>query len=431
MLTKIRADRASYKWILVAVLFLAGSLNYADRGALSAVFPLLREDLGTSDMALAAVGSFFLWSYAFCSPLAGYLGDRFSRSALVTWSVATWSLVTALTALVRSTEQLLAMRVLLGITESLYIPASIALIAEHHPARSRATAMALHLTGIHAGVVLGGTVAGYLGERHGWRSSQLALGLGGLLLSSLCWLALLDKRSPASEGETASGKSSEKPAAGVFGHLLKTPSYWILLTEAMLLAVGVWIFANWLPLYFTETFSMSLSGSGFAGTFPIQAGGVMGTLAGGYLSDLVARKGVEKRMLFHSLCYLAAAPLLLTFVMSGGYAAVMAAIFGYSLLRTIGAVNANPLLCDVLPANSWSKAIGLMNACNCFAGGAGILIAGYLKRDFGLAGVFAGISAIVLVAGVLLLVGYRVFLPKDLNPALAAAKPKPVDVRAH
>ena len=141
----IRADSPRYKWILVAILFLAASLNYADRGALTAVFPLLRKDLGMSDMALAAIGSFFLWSYALFSPLAGYLGDRFSRSALVTWSIVAWSVVTILTAFVQTTEQLLSMRVLLGIAESLYIPASLALIAEHHATPTRAMAMSLHL----------------------------------------------------------------------------------------------------------------------------------------------------------------------------------------------------------------------------------------------------------------------------------------------
>src|SRR3990172_11355654 len=163
---KLQTDDPHYKWLLVAVLFLAATLNYADRGILTVVFPLLKQDLGMSDLALAAIGSFFLWSYALCSPLAGFIGDRFSRSALVTISVTLWSLVTILTGLVNSSGHLLTMRVLLGVTESLYVPASLALIADHHPARSRAMAMAFHLTGFYAGVVFGGTVAGYLGDRY-------------------------------------------------------------------------------------------------------------------------------------------------------------------------------------------------------------------------------------------------------------------------
>src|SRR5262245_21788792 len=273
----IRADSPRYKWILIAVLFLAASLNYADRGALTAVFPLLRRDLGMSDMALAAIGSFFLWSYSFCSPLAGYLGDRFSRSALVTWSVVAWSLVTGLTAFVRNTEQLLAMRVLLGIAESLYIPSSLALIAEHHATPSRAMAMSLHLTGFYAGVVFGGTVAGYLGDSYGWRPALLVLGCAGLLLGLLCKLTVFElPGGPATE--IGSEKPSTQSFASNFSNLVKTPSYWVLLVEAMMLAIGTWIFANWLPLYFTETFKLSLSAAGFAGTFPVQAGAMVGIL---------------------------------------------------------------------------------------------------------------------------------------------------------
>ena len=417
----IRADSPRYKWILVAILFLAASLNYADRGALTAVFPLLRKDLGMSDMALAAIGSFFLWSYALFSPLAGYLGDRFSRSALVTWSIVAWSVVTILTAFVQTTEQLLSMRVLLGIAESLYIPASLALIAEHHATPTRAMAMSLHLAGFYSGVVFGGTVAGYLGESYGWRPSLLVLGSVGLLLGLLCKLTVFGLPAALSP-ESAMEKHVVQSFGRSFSNLVKTVSYWVLLLEAMLLAIGTWIFANWLPLYFTETFKMSLSGAGFAGTFPVQAGAMIGILAGGYFSDKVARKTVQRRMLFHSLCYLAAAPLLLAFVVSSNYTIILSAIFGYSLLRAVGGANANPLLCDLLPKNSWSTAVGLMNTTNCFAGGVGILIAGYLKRDFGLGGIFAGTAGIVLVAGILLLLGYFLFLRRDLERSLNVAR---------
>ena len=419
----IRADSPRYKWILIAVLFLAASLNYADRGALTAVFPLLRKDLGMSDLALAAIGSFFLWSYALFSPLAGYLGDRFSRSALVTWSVVAWSVVTALTAFVKTSEQLLTMRVLLGVAESLYIPASLALIAEHHATATRAMAMSFHLAGFYAGVVFGGTVAGYLGESYGWRPALLLLGGVGLILGCLCKFTVFGAPRGVSP-EAIIEKQRLLPFVHSFSNLVRTVSYWVLLVEAMLLAIGTWIFANWLPLYFSEAFRMNLSSAGFAGTFPVQAGAMIGILAGGYLSDRVAQKAVQRRMLFHSLCYLAAAPLLLVFVVSGSYALIVSAIFGYSLFRAIGGANANPLLCDLLPKTSWSTAVGLMNTTNCLAGGIGIFIAGYLKEDFGLGGIFAGTAGIVLVAGLLLLLGYFVFLQRDLErQAIAVSAP--------
>jgi len=226
--------------------------------------------------------------------------------------------------------------------------------------------------------------------------------------------------------EPAMEKHAVQSFGRSFSNLVRTASYWVLLLEAMLLAIGTWIFANWLPLYFTETFKMSLSGAGFAGTFPVQAGAMIGILAGGYFSDRMARKTVQRRMLFHSLCYLAAAPLLLAFVVSSNYTIILSAIFGYSLLRAVGGANANPLLCDLLPKNTWSTAVGLMNTTNCFAGGVGILIAGYLKRDFGLGGIFAGTAGIVLVAGILLLLGYFLFLRRDLERSQNASRSAPV-----
>lgn len=76
-------DSLSSKWRMVAVLLSIAGLNYADRTAISSVFPLIRRDLGMSDVALAATGSLFLWSYAIGSPFAGYLADRLSRSRLI------------------------------------------------------------------------------------------------------------------------------------------------------------------------------------------------------------------------------------------------------------------------------------------------------------------------------------------------------------
>src|SRR5215471_11857112 len=109
----------AYKWALVAALFFVSALNYADRTSITAVFPLLKSQLGFTDIGLGAIGSMFLWSYALASPSSGYIGDRFDRGRIVVLSLAAWSLATLLTGLVSSHGQLLATRVLLGIVESM------------------------------------------------------------------------------------------------------------------------------------------------------------------------------------------------------------------------------------------------------------------------------------------------------------------------
>jgi len=124
------------------------------------------------------------------------------------------------------------------------------------------------------------------------------------------------------------------------------------------------------------------------------------------LSDRLARGKVARRVLLLSVCYFMAAPFLAVFVIRPGYVLISAAIFAYSLLRSIGSINEHPILCDVLPPDLRATAIGLMNTLSCASGGVGVLAAGYLKHDWGLAGIFGGVSLLVLTAAVIALIAY-------------------------
>ena len=415
---RLQLERTSgYKWLLLALLFLVATLNYADRTAFTPVFPLLKQDLGMSDLGLAAIGSFFLWSYAAASPFAGYFGDRFSRRSLIIGSLVAWSLVTALTAFVTTAGQLLAMRLLLGVSEALYMPAAIALLAQFHAGETRGTAMGVHLAGFQIGVVAGGTLAGYFGDLYGWRPAVLGLGTLGLALALLCYFLMAEPSSRALSSEA--DQVGQLPIWTTICDVAKVASYWVLAGEAMLISVGVWIFTNWLPLYFKESFSLSLGQAGFSGTATVTLGVVIGILGGGWLSDRVAKQDAGRRMLLHSACDLAAVPFLFVFWWSNQRQWIAIAIFCFSLMRALGQANAVPVLYEVLKPRTWSTAIGLMNTTNCLAGGAGILLAGFLKTNFGLKWAFVGVSAVVFVAGLLLFIGYKGFLRADLRRSLA------------
>ena len=144
-----RQSDPTAKWVLVGVLTVIGMINYAVRTAITAVYPLLKTELGFTDVGLGAIGSFFLWSYALASPFAGHLGDRFSRGRIVLLSLIGWSLVTVASGLVHARWELLAMRVLLGLVESLFLPAGMALIAEYHSDKTLATAMGIMNVGLY------------------------------------------------------------------------------------------------------------------------------------------------------------------------------------------------------------------------------------------------------------------------------------------
>ena len=124
----------SYKWLVVGMLWFVCFFNYADRQAIFAVFPLIKQQLGLTDFQLGIVGAAFMWMYALFGPLAGWLCDRLPRKSLVLGGLIAWSLVTALTAVCHTYGQLVLCRALSGLGEAVYLPASMSLIGDYHAA---------------------------------------------------------------------------------------------------------------------------------------------------------------------------------------------------------------------------------------------------------------------------------------------------------
>lgn len=412
-----------YKWLVLALLVFAGALNYGDRTAITTVLPLLRADLHMSDVELGAIGAVFLWSYALISPFSGAMGDRFSRSAIIVFSLATWSAVMALTGLVSSVAWLLLMRALLGIAESFYIPAATGLIAEYHPSRTRALAMSIHTCGFYLGLSGGGTLASFLGDKHGWRFTLGCLGGAGVLLAAMAAI-LLVRKSPLAAAAGMQAGQPRLPAREIARIIIRSSGYWILVSQAVLASMGTWIFLHWLPLYFTETYKLTLYSAGVAGTLPLNIGAFAGLLLGGWFSDRIARRDPRRRMLCQAIFYFASVPALWFFAIRPALAVMYAAIFSFSFLRTFGQAGESPLLCELLPEASWSSATGVLNCANCIAGGFALLLAGVLKNALGLGMIFASISAIMAAAGAILAFGYfrilmrqRISSPRQAEPS--------------
>lgn len=411
----------------MALLFLIGATNYGDRTAISSVFPLLHAEFNATDVELGAIGTAFLWAYASASPFAGMFADRFSRSRIVAGSLAAWSLITLITAFTTSIGQILVSRVILGFTEAAYLPAAIALIADYHSSKTRATAIGLHTAGLTFGLIAGGAGAGYIGEHYGWRTTFIVLGVLGLGLAAFAVFYLRDNLTPEEPAKEAG--VAREPLLQSVAKLVRIPSYLVLMAQAMIVSVGTWIFLNWLPLYFKETYNMSLAAAGFAGTFMLQGAATIGLIGGGVLSDRLSGAMPRRRMLIQSVCYVLSAPFLLAFIGQPELLFLNVCIFFFSLVQRIGLSNETPLVCDLLAPQHRSTAVGLMNTANCFAGGIGILVAGYLKSAYGLGAVFAGISVIMLIGAVLTGTGYVKFLARDLSQRKHVAAPDAAPVK--
>src|SRR3954471_16672396 len=174
--------RGSYRWLVVGMLWMVCLFNYADRQAIYSVFPVLKSEMKLSDVQLGIVGGSFMWVYAAALPFAGIFGDMISRKTLILGGLIFWSLITLATALSRNFWALVIFRGLEGLGEAFYFPASMSLISDYHSPRTRSRAMSFHQSSVYVGTIAGGTAAGFLAQRLGWRSGFYMFGTLGILL---------------------------------------------------------------------------------------------------------------------------------------------------------------------------------------------------------------------------------------------------------
>src|SRR5262245_35576575 len=172
-----RASRAA--WVLVGLLWVVAVLNYLDRQLVVNMAKPIKADLSIANEEFGLFSSMFLWVYGICSPFAGYLADRVGRKPVIIASLAIWSGATLFTGFVQSFNEMLIARALLGVSEAFYMPAAVALIVDHHAAKTRSRATGLHLSGVYVGSILGG-LGGWLAESQGWRFGFVLFGSIGV-----------------------------------------------------------------------------------------------------------------------------------------------------------------------------------------------------------------------------------------------------------
>ena len=217
-------QRNPYKWAVVGMLWLVCLFNYADRQAIFSVFPVLKTEMGLSDVQLGIVGGSFMWVYALALPIAGIVGDRVKRKTLIIGGLVFWSLITLATALSTQYWHLVLFRALEGFGEAFYFPASMSLISDYHSRETRSRAMSLHQSSVYAGTILGGTAAGFFAQFYGWRSGFFLFGILGVLLGVFLPFLLREPRRGQAEFEKSNGGVAE--ASGNLNQAL--PAVWVI-----------------------------------------------------------------------------------------------------------------------------------------------------------------------------------------------------------
>jgi MFS transporter, ACS family, D-galactonate transporter len=293
---------------LALLLALSIFINYIDRGNLAIAAPLLKDDLGLSAYQLGILFSSFFWTYAIFQIVSGWLVDRFPVNWVLALGILLWSAATFGTGLVRGFKLLLAMRLILGIGESVAYPSYSKIIARHFSEFQRGRANSLISAGQASGPAFGTLAGGMLIARAGWRLFFIVLGIASSLWL-LPWLRFLRKPAPIEEAAptplrgTAAiprdslGAAAREPApsATIF-QILQQRSAWG--TFAGLFAYNyIWyFFITWLPFYLVRERHFSVQSmsvvSGFA--FLVLA---ISALVCGWLSDRwIAAGGTPTRV---------------------------------------------------------------------------------------------------------------------------------------
>jgi len=382
-------------------------LNYCDRQAIFAMFPALKADLAMSNVQLGLTGSIFIWVYGLGCVIAGQIADRYSKRRLVVISLVIWSLVTVATGFSTSAFMLLSLRAAMGISESLFMPAAIALTANAHAPGQRSRAVGLLTTAQIVGTVGGGWFGGWMAQQGQWRAAFFVLGAVGVLYAVPYFLFL---RQVDEESQIETKKVGARFAVS---ELVKVPTYLVLCVVFSVFVFGLWLLYGWLPSFFADKFKLSLAAAAFNATVYLQGATLVGLLCGGVLADRLYRRHAAARLWLLVASLVLCAPCLHALGNCEALPATRWAAVGFGLFSGFFIGNIFPSAFEVVPADTRASAVGLLNFFGAAVSGFAPLVGGLWKETIGIERLLTGTAIAYGAAAVLLLVCIRALFPND------------------
>ncbi|MBI5243820.1 MAG: MFS transporter [Elusimicrobia bacterium] len=378
------------KYVL-CLLFAVNLVNYIDRQVLYALLPLVKAEFGASDAMLGALASAFMIVYMCAAPPIGYLADRTRRVFWIAFGLVFWSVATVFSGLSRSYAQLFAARSAVGIGESCYGGVAPSFVAEHFPKERRGGVLAIFSMAIPVGSALGYVLGGWLGQAFGWRSAFFVVGLPGLLLAALAW-RLKDPQGPRED------RPRKAPTLPEYAALYRNRSYLAstLAMAAMTFSLGG--LAVWMPTFFHRAWGMDVARAGTVFGAVTVAGGLLGSLLGGWLGDRLLKVTGKAYFLVSGAGLMLALPAGVLAVNAGSLELALAAVFLTELLAFLNMGPLNGVIVSVTPQAVRSMAF----AANIFVIHAlgDALSPAIIGRISDLAGLRAGLLFAMLFLGI-------------------------------
>ena len=402
------------RWIVIALLNAGMIIAYVSRSNLpvALTLPDFIQSFHLSDVDRGTLNSAFFWAYAALQIPAGWVVDRYGVKWPYALSFLFWCLASAGTVFARSVAQLTALRVILGVGESVVAPASYKWIRFNFEEKERGLAVGLYMAGTKIGPAIGPPLAVWLIVQYGWRMMFLILGLGGLVWL-VPWIALVqdDARRPAKD------ESKGTVAAPIrFGRLLANRVVWGTVIATFCYMYFVYFCMTWMPAYFVEQRHQSLAKMGLYTFFSFAGMAVMAVL-GGWAADWMIRRGgdpVTVRKWFTIVGFVIACTELIG---ARASSLTMAVTFAIISLSGLGLATANywAITQTLFPAAAIGRMAGVQNCAASVAGIVAPIVTGWLKQRTGSYEAPMNAIWIVLVVGI---VAYLTLVREKYAPVM-------------
>ena len=390
-----------YKWWVVAMLWFVCFFNYADRQAIFAVFPKLKEEFGFDKVQLGLIGSAFMWVYAAGAPLAGFICDRFRRKDLILGGCIFWSFVTVMTGWCSKLWHFVTVRALEGFGETFYFPASMSLTSDYHDKRTRSRALAFHQSSVYIGTILGSWLGALLAERYGWRVGFYLFGGLGMVLAIVLYAFLREPvRGEAEREGNGDVMPQEKLGLGAtVKAIFRAPAVPLLMLAFVGANFVATIFLTWTPTFLVEKFGFKLAAAGLSGTVFIHLASAIAVPLAGWLADRFIVRFSGARMAVQAAGLAVGAGFVFLVGRTTDATTLILAMVAFGICKGFYDSGIFASLYDSIEPRARGSAAGLMNTVGWTGGALGPLFVGIAAKYGGAATEVENMSQAISACG--------------------------------
>ena len=403
---------------MLALLFVATTINYVDRSNLSIVAPFLSKELGLDPVQMGLLFSAFAWSYAVANLPGGYLIDRFGSRAIYGIAQLGWSLATLGLGLASGFSALFGLRFAVGLAEAPAFPVNNRVVSTWFPQRERGRATSTYASGQYVGSALLSPLLFWMAAHTGWRSVFWMTGVAGIL-SAITWFTVYrePRQSARANAEelaliTAGGALTEmapreQVTRAQIMRLLRERQVWALGLGKFAVMSSLYFLLTWFPTYLVQQRGLTSLKAGAATSLPYVAA-TIGVMLGGAWSDWLLRRGAgisAARKIPIVTGFLGASSIVLVNYVSG--TALALALLTFAFFAQGVSSNSWSIIAEVAPRRMMGTTGGIINFTGHIAGIVTPILIGYILRE---TGSFEWVLAYVSLAGLVGALSYTVLI---------------------